>query len=510
MVVATAEVDIPESWSGVVHDAPFARHAKPRSWLEWAQLLYSERHLHPRGDGRVAPATALAAFTLCDVAVSRAYTLEMTATAGGEKRVTRGRFAEKTIAERWPRGGFVRGVVEAAEDPQGEAYTVAYSDGPYRTDDASAPPPGYPRDAKTTSKDGVRVARPLAACPKTGAPRRVVLRGVPAALVREDAAPERAAPRRPAAILALTGLQVAAALWWRRYGKVGLVFARTRRSGDAPGPRFLFYRLVGAWPRCGDLRGEVWRLWTYQLVHTSWLHLAANCFVQLLFGVPMEAVHGWRLVLLIYSAGVVAGPLVCAVCDAYAVVVGASGGAYALLGAHVGAIWKDWDRLATGTHIPRGARLALFSSILLADVSQWYLTRQEDVSYSAHLGGGGTGLLLGVLVLRRRPTRRHFFRRLRRPAFLCALIFYVFFLVFGISWYAATWPPRPASHAWYDNAKRSHRPCCFQVLECGEDPADFADLTCSKSKGTYLLEDVSARAYGTCGALRDYRRNITM
>ena len=45
MVVATAEVDIPESWSGVVHDAPFARHAKPRSWLEWAQLLYSERHL---------------------------------------------------------------------------------------------------------------------------------------------------------------------------------------------------------------------------------------------------------------------------------------------------------------------------------------------------------------------------------------------------------------------------------------------------------------------------------
>ena len=224
----------------------------------------------------------------------------------------------------------------------------------------------------------------------------------------------------------------------------------------------------------------------------------------------MEAVHGWRLVLLIYSAGVVAGPLVCAVCDAYAVVVGASGGAYALLGAHVGAIWKDWDRLATGTHIPRGARLALFSSILLADVSQWYLTRQEDVSYSAHLGGGGTGLLLGVLVLRRRPTRRHFFRRLRRPAFLCALIFYVFFLVFGISWYAATWPPRPASHAWYDNAKRSHRPCCFQVLECGEDPADFADLTCAKSSGSYVLEDFSARAYGTCGALRDYRRNITM
>jgi hypothetical protein len=134
MVVAAAEVDVPESWSGVVHDAPFVRHAKPRSWLEWAQLLYSERHLHPRGDGRVAPATALPAFTLCDVAVSRAYTLEMTATAGGEKRVTRGRFAEKTIAERWPRGGFVRGVVEAAEDPQGEAYTVAYSDGPYRTE----------------------------------------------------------------------------------------------------------------------------------------------------------------------------------------------------------------------------------------------------------------------------------------------------------------------------------------------------------------------------------------
>ena len=68
---------------------------------------------------------------------------------------------------------------------------------------------------------------------------------------------------------------------------------------------------------------------------------------------------------LVHGAGVVAGALACCVCDPYAVVVGASGGAYALMGAHVGAIFKDWDRLKHGV-LDRNARLGIFLLLLCA------------------------------------------------------------------------------------------------------------------------------------------------
>jgi len=511
-----------------VHGEPWAAPTPPatprrrqcRSWLEWMQLLYSERHLHParRGSG-VAPApAALAPFTPCDVAVSRAFVLETTTTAAdGDRVVTRGRFAKATL-DLWPKGAFLRGVVEFSESEPVDgavAYAVTYADGPYGVDDASSPPPGHPRTAPPppggARRSAIRIRAPLRAKTAAGATRTVRLRHVPAAAVSVDT--PAAAPRlhRPVAIVTLTLVQAACALWWRRYGRAGaLALARTRRSGDAPGPRSLFYRLVGRWPACGDARPQVWRLLSYQLVHTSWLHLGANAFVQVLFGIPMELTHGAAPVLAIYLAGVLAGALLCCVADSYAVVVGASGGSYALLGAHVGAIYKDWDRLAHGA-IPRTWRLAVFALITASDVAQWALTREADVSYASHLGGSATGLLLGVLVLRRRPARRKnaLLRRLRRPAYALAAAAYASSVAFGLSWYAAVWPPRPLSRSWYDGGgARSTRPCCIQVFDCGLDPRDFARLECDFSAGSraYRVVGPGRAAYATCGALESYRR----
>ena len=69
----------------------------------------------------------------------------------------------------------------------------------------------------------------------------------------------------------------------------------------------------------------------------SWWHLSFNLLVQLAVGVPLELAHGSVRVAAIYLAGVLAGSLGTSVCDITRQVylVGASGGVYALLTAHI-------------------------------------------------------------------------------------------------------------------------------------------------------------------------------
>mmetsp|Transcript_65889 Transcript_65889/g.190074 ORF Transcript_65889/g.190074 Transcript_65889/m.190074 type:complete len:363 (+) Transcript_65889:112-1200(+) len=68
---------------------------------------------------------------------------------------------------------------------------------------------------------------------------------------------------------------------------------------------------------CEDLRGEVWRLWTYQFTHIGALHVMINCALNLVLGVPLEAMHGpWRTSVM-FNMGVVGGALCYMVNDAH-------------------------------------------------------------------------------------------------------------------------------------------------------------------------------------------------
>lgn len=68
------------------------------------------------------------------------------------------------------------------------------------------------------------------------------------------------------------------------------------------------------------------------------IHLVVNLLVQLLLGVPLEMVHRWWRVLIIYFAGVLAGSLGTSITDPYVRLAGASGGVYAILLAHIATI----------------------------------------------------------------------------------------------------------------------------------------------------------------------------
>jgi membrane associated rhomboid family serine protease len=68
------------------------------------------------------------------------------------------------------------------------------------------------------------------------------------------------------------------------------------------------------------------------------MHLVVNMMVLLMLGIPLEMVHHWWRVLIVYLAGVVAGSLGTSVTDPYVYLAGASGGVYAIITAHLATI----------------------------------------------------------------------------------------------------------------------------------------------------------------------------
>lgn len=58
-----------------------------------------------------------------------------------------------------------------------------------------------------------------------------------------------------------------------------------------------------------DKRHELWRFMSYMFLHAGWFHLGFNLLIQLVFGLPLEMVHGSGRLACIYFSGVLAGSL---------------------------------------------------------------------------------------------------------------------------------------------------------------------------------------------------------
>lgn len=85
-------------------------------------------------------------------------------------------------------------------------------------------------------------------------------------------------------------------------------------------------------------RFEAWRFITYMFVHDSVMHIAGNVFLQFFLGGALEMVHQWWRVTLIYLAGVLAGSIGQSIHDPNDFLIGASGGVWALITAHIATI----------------------------------------------------------------------------------------------------------------------------------------------------------------------------
>lgn len=151
-------------------------------------------------------------------------------------------------------------------------------------------------------------------------------------------------------------------------------------------------------------REQVWRFFTYMLLHAGVMHLAANCIMQLAIGIPLELVHGSLRIMGIYMLGVLAGSLGSSVFDVGTYLVGASGGDFALMFAFLSNIIMNWDYMKRPFAI---GRLVAVLTLIFADFGMALYRRYGEftdetanrTSYAAHLAGAVAGLTMGIAIL---------------------------------------------------------------------------------------------------------------
>ncbi|XP_039966804.1 protein rhomboid-like [Bactrocera tryoni] len=161
-----------------------------------------------------------------------------------------------------------------------------------------------------------------------------------------------------------------------------------------------------------DRRLEIWRFVSYMLLHANWFHLSFNVATQLVYGLPLEWVHGSARIALIYLAGVFAGSLGTSVVDSDVYLVGASGGVYALLAAYFANNLLNFGQMRYG--MGQLVRVVVFVScdLCYALYNKYYNSNNNNnaahaivksiptISYVAHLSGALAGFTMGLLVLK--------------------------------------------------------------------------------------------------------------
>ncbi|XP_030747629.1 rhomboid-related protein 1 isoform X2 [Sitophilus oryzae] len=154
-------------------------------------------------------------------------------------------------------------------------------------------------------------------------------------------------------------------------------------------------------------RYEVWRYFTYMFVHIGVYHLIINLAVQILLGIPLEMVHKWWRVLVVYFAGVLAGSLGTSIADPSVKLAGASGGVYSLITAHVASIIMNWKEMAYPY-----VQLLVFFIVAATDIgtaiyNRYVLDINQHIGYVAHFAGAVAGLLVGINILRNLTVTKH-------------------------------------------------------------------------------------------------------
>ncbi|XP_066293016.1 rhomboid-related protein 2-like [Branchiostoma lanceolatum] len=181
-----------------------------------------------------------------------------------------------------------------------------------------------------------------------------------------------------------------------------------------------------------DKRVQIFRFFTYIVLHAGVEHLVFNLAVQLLLGVPLEMIHGTFRVGAVYLAGALAGSMSTSVIDRTVYLVGGSGGVYALLAGHLANVLTNYTEMQETFGI---AKIGLILIITSADVGFSIWRRYNDhpkdtrVSFLAHLFGLLAGLTIGLLILRNFEQKLH-----ERVMWWVSLVVYAACIIFTIFW----------------------------------------------------------------------------
>jgi len=154
--------------------------------------------------------------------------------------------------------------------------------------------------------------------------------------------------------------------------------------------------LAVASPECDDYRRQVWRWFTYQFTHSGFSHVGMNCINVIVLGIPLEGIHGFYRLAVLFNAGVIGATCLWFLLDSHGSSIGCSGGCYALMGIHLADLVMNWSEKKF-----RWPTLMFLSLLIIVDVVCAYATTFDaDTSHIIHLGGGSVGFFLGIILVK--------------------------------------------------------------------------------------------------------------
>lgn len=217
---------------------------------------------------------------------------------------------------------------------------------------------------------------------------------------------------------------------------------------------FIYYCVIlkeisatGPVPICSVLiydpyrRQQAWLYLTYMFIHAGGVHIFFNLLIQLLLGIPLEMVHKWWRVMLVYLGGVLAGSLGSSLSDPKTYLAGASGGVYALIAAHLANVILNFKEMTFGWI--RLICLLIFggTDIGVALYGRYSENSKETrTSYVAHFAGALAGLLIGVNCLRNLRVHKweNIVGWIMLVLYACLMLFAILWNIFYTDYYNPT------------------------------------------------------------------------
>lgn len=139
--------------------------------------------------------------------------------------------------------------------------------------------------------------------------------------------------------------------------------------------------------------GDWYRIVTAMFVHGGWLHLLFNMYALYYLGMLVENIYGPSKLLVVYFVSGIVGNLLSQVFYYSTPSVGASGAIFGLVGLLLAATYFRKDFPPT---VKRALYLSLLPTVIF-NIAYGFVPG-TDINNAAHLGGFGTGLLLGYLI----------------------------------------------------------------------------------------------------------------
>lgn len=151
---------------------------------------------------------------------------------------------------------------------------------------------------------------------------------------------------------------------------------------------------------------QPWRYFTYSFLHADLEHIISNMVIFMLVCPLLELAHDSLRPALVYIVGVILGSLLAGIWSPDSYLVGASGGCYAVVLAHIANIIMNCGEMDKKWLTIRLVVLAPLVFAAVFDVYKAYVRYftefggSSGVSYAAHVGGTITGLFFGSVILR--------------------------------------------------------------------------------------------------------------